>query len=74
MDMVVRPKQVIYWPNFVSRRRRRRYVVHVVHYHSLLLEGTEKIHENPARINESLAEFRTMCFPDANPIHLPGEI
>jgi hypothetical protein len=24
MDTVVRPKQVVYWPNFIARRRRRR--------------------------------------------------
>jgi len=24
MDTIVRPKQVIYWPNFVTWRRRRR--------------------------------------------------
>jgi len=24
METIVRPKQVIYWPNFVTRRRRRR--------------------------------------------------
>jgi len=24
MDTIVRPKQVIYWPNFVTRRNRRR--------------------------------------------------
>jgi len=23
-DKIVRPKQVIYWPNFMTRRRRRR--------------------------------------------------
>jgi hypothetical protein len=23
-DIIVRPRQVIYWPNFVTRRRRRR--------------------------------------------------
>jgi len=27
MDTVVRPKQVTYWPNFVTRRRRRRRMV-----------------------------------------------
>jgi hypothetical protein len=24
MDTIARPKQAIYWPNFVTRRRRRR--------------------------------------------------
>jgi len=24
MEVIVKPKQIVYWPNFVIRRRRRR--------------------------------------------------